>query len=65
MNIESKVNQNLNNLTSILKLELYLDGDISLGKPQIMDHTDSSICCLCAKLQCYHHIRIKNMKCAG
>jgi len=56
MNIESKVNQNLNNLTSILKLELDLDGDISLGKLQVMDHTDSSICRLCAMLQCYHHI---------
>ena len=56
MNIKSKVHRNLNSLTSILKLELDMDGDISLGKLQIMDHTDSSICCLCAKLQCYHHI---------
>jgi len=56
MNFKSKVNQNLNSLASILKLELDLDGDISLGRLQIMDRTDSSICCLYAKPQCYHHI---------
>jgi len=65
MNFKSKVNRNLNSLASILKLELHLDGDISLGRLQIMDHTDSSICCLCAKPQCYHHIWIKNIQCAG
>jgi hypothetical protein len=56
MNIKSKVNQNLNSLTSILKLELDLDDDISLRKVQIMDHNDSSVCCLCTKPQYYQHI---------